>query len=315
MCIRISYSRTVGIWTLRGVVERVCLPAGSTVTHDFAGWRFESRRFAQVHEWRTPTTWNLLVNHRRRVDHYHPRRKQISLSPCPARRPSCAERRAHAFDDTGRYQARLEKSSPTGLPVRCLSQESRTTWKTRFRSKTMTQRLAMNKRQEKHRDKMARKCHSIMYSYSRQPCSSIRDSNRLTIIHRIRVVAAIASISIIELTRRENAERPITMSKDSSDYTDSVLGTRSPGSRRNSPRLRERATWWDSLTMAGHGRAVQQTPTHLSHSKRISKRVCWPCLLALLRSRDSTSGQGVLHHEPSFLLRYLDIRGLGKDTS
>lgn len=43
MYIRFSYSHTVGIWMLRGVVERVCLPAGSTVTHDFAGRRGDSK--------------------------------------------------------------------------------------------------------------------------------------------------------------------------------------------------------------------------------------------------------------------------------
>lgn len=160
MCIRISYSRTVGIWMLRGVVERVCLPAGSTVTHDFADRRFESRRFARVHERRTSTTWNLLVNHRRRVDHYHPRRKQIFLSPYLPKRPSCAARqRAHHGTLTRRRwpisQARLEKSSPTGLRPASLS-ISGTTWKTRFRSKTMTQRQVMNMRHEKYRGKLAR---------------------------------------------------------------------------------------------------------------------------------------------------------------
>lgn len=149
-----SYSKYV--WMLHGVVERVCLPAGSTVTHDFAGWRFESRRFARVRE-QTPTTWNLLVNHRRRVDHYHPRWKQIFLSPSLTRRPSCTERRAHAFDDTGRYQVCLEKSSPTGLPVRCLSREQH--GKPAFDRKPWR---SIELWQEKYRGKMARELDRIL---------------------------------------------------------------------------------------------------------------------------------------------------------
>lgn len=142
MCIRISYSRTVSIWMLHGVVERVCLPARSTVTHDFAGWRFESRRFARVRERRTPTTWNLLVNHRRRVDHYHPRWKQISLSPGKAtfvRRAARIHVRRH-WPISGSSGKKLANRFVRSLSI------SRTTWKTRFRSKTMTQRPTMNKR-------------------------------------------------------------------------------------------------------------------------------------------------------------------------
>lgn len=131
--------------------------------------RFESRQFALVRQRRTPTTWNLLVNHRRRVDHYHPRQKQISLSPCLPRRPSCA----HAFNDTGRYQARLEKSSPTGLPIRCLSENN------------MENPLSIENRDAGSSYEQAtgetpwrNGTRARPYTYlPRQRCSSIRDSN------------------------------------------------------------------------------------------------------------------------------------------
>lgn len=146
MCIRISYSRTVSIWMLHGVVERVCLPARSTVTHDFVGWRFESRRLARVHERQTPTTWNLLVNHRQRVDHYHPRWKQISLSP--GKMTFVARTRVQRrWPISGSSEKKLANRFARSLSI------SGITWKTRFRSKTMTQRPTMNKRQEKNRTK------------------------------------------------------------------------------------------------------------------------------------------------------------------
>lgn len=64
VCIWIMYSRAV-LGMLRRVVERVCLPAGSAVTHDFAG---DSKVASGSLECERPaaTPWNLLVNHRRR---------------------------------------------------------------------------------------------------------------------------------------------------------------------------------------------------------------------------------------------------------
>lgn len=66
--------------------------------------------------------------------------------------------------------------------------------------------------------------------------------------------------------------------------------------------------------MAGHGRAVQQSPTHLSRqADRQAGVLTLPTGLIKISRFDGRTG--VLHHEASFLLRYLDICDLGKDTS
>ena len=122
--------------------------------------RFESRRFARVHERRTPTTWNLLVNHRRRVDHYHPRREQISLSPClPRPAFGYVERRVRRHWPISSLSGKkLADRFARSLSI------SRTTWrKTRFRSKTMTQhRRYEQATRETHRGKMARKLGRVL---------------------------------------------------------------------------------------------------------------------------------------------------------
>lgn len=91
---------------LHRVVERVCLPAGSTVTHDFTDWVGNSKVAGSLETHandRLQTPWNLLVNRRRRVDHYHLRQETnfpvVLLAKCDLRaRIRCR------FDDTGRYR-------------------------------------------------------------------------------------------------------------------------------------------------------------------------------------------------------------------
>lgn len=72
------------IGTQHRVVERVCLPAGSTVTHDFAvdgaAIRKSPVRLSGANG-RPRHRGICSLTTGGGVDHYHPRRKQISLSP------------------------------------------------------------------------------------------------------------------------------------------------------------------------------------------------------------------------------------------
>lgn len=188
---------------LHGVVERVCLPAGSTVTHDFAGRRFESRRFARVRTndgLRQRGICSLTTG-------------GVSIITIPDGNKSLC--RLTCRDDLRaartlrfrRHQAEIRPVWKKARRDRFASLSiSGTTWKTHFRSETMTQRQVMNTRQEKYRGKLS----SAMYLYSwATVLIDPRFSNRGSRSSMgLRVVAAIASISIVKSAQRENAERP-----------------------------------------------------------------------------------------------------------
>lgn len=141
---------------LHGVVERVCLPAGSTVTHDFVGWR--DSKVASSLECANDglrqrgicslTTGGVSII------------TILDRNKSPCRRACQGDLRAHTRSTT------LADIRPVWKKARrqvCrFVVYPRTTWKTRFRSKTVTQRRAMNKRQEKYRGEMARELGHIL---------------------------------------------------------------------------------------------------------------------------------------------------------
>jgi len=119
MNIRISYSHTVGIWMLRGVVERVCLPAESTVTHDFADQRGDSKVAGSLectNDGLRQRGICSLTTGGVSIITILDGNKSLCRLACRGR-PSYVKRRVRRhWPISG-----LSGKKPTGLPVRCLS--------------------------------------------------------------------------------------------------------------------------------------------------------------------------------------------------